>query len=143
MHLVMLAFSLPMYLFSVITFKIPYGSSSFKSRTYYPTYRLYHLPEKLQPYDTNAIFLYMWFYNILHTFIYHHLKQFIFSSNKSYYHTSKSTQKQFIIPKKYLFLLIYIFTNLSITTAVHFDTIPIHYLTCIPSFIMFYYMTQT
>jgi hypothetical protein len=97
---------------------------------------LLHLPEKLQIYCTHCIFIYMWFYSLLHTTIYTTLYKFIQQQHRRYFYTVSSHRSSF--RQKYLFLLIYILFNLSLTTAIYHDTLPTTSLFSMPTIFSLY-----
>jgi hypothetical protein len=138
--MVMLVFSTYLPSPSVITF-FNYSSST---RPVYPTIPLHHLPEKILPFTSNSIFIYMWFYSLLfHSTLYKNLHHFIKQQHqqKYFYHSSKN--KNTSLRHKYLYLLIYILFNLSLTSAVYYNYLPLHSLCGLPTILCISYCHHT
>jgi hypothetical protein len=125
--MVMLAFSFILHYFTVIT-----THSSTKKSTFL-TYPLLHLPETLQLYCSNHIFIYMWFYSLLQTPIYTFLYKFIQLCQHSSHIIPSCHHSSFYFQCNHLFILLYKLLNLRITMATSKELLPLYSLLYVPS----------
>jgi hypothetical protein len=133
---VVLAFSFLVYLSSVITNMFLY-KPSYHASYQHPISNLYHLPEYLGIYSFPAIYLYMWFYNQLDTYIYRSLRQFIL--HMTTFHQTPQLRHRKRRPFNYLqfYLLLYISTNLALVTGCYYKMLPLSSLATLPTILCF------
>ena len=133
---VVLAFSFLFYLSSVITNMILY-KPSYHASYQRPISNLHHLPEYLGIYCFPAIYLYMWFYNQLDTYIYRSLCKFILHMTTFHQTPKLRHRKHRSFNYLQFYLLLYISTNLALVTGCYYNMLPLSSLATLPSILCF------
>lgn len=133
----MLAFSFILSLYHIITNTLSYRFVTSPTPTY-PLLSLSHLPETLHLRFSNSVYIYMWFYSLIHTTIYISLSTFINFKHQSITPVYHSRPMRRCSQSKIIFILLYILANFCLVAANYHDLLPLSSLLSMPSLTLLY-----
>jgi hypothetical protein len=115
-----------------ITYLLHYSSKRYTSYSYFSP-PLLHIPYKLGPIN-DCILIYEWFYNI---FFQHHISSTSIQSSKKPPKFIKQPLPWPVLSLHHLLFFIYIFINILLVYYIYNDTLPLTYLSVLPSITIF------